>query len=257
MRPERMAELVARWVRFYTRDLPTELAERRGEEIDADVHDHIEHERAQGTGDRRIAFGILSRMVRGAAADASWRGHHAPRGHRSASRSAVRVVLGTALVLLLPMSMLLFGDLAWGPSDFALAGVLLMAIGLVREAVARNAPNTAYKAALGVAVGAAFMALFLMASVGIVGEDGDPADLMFLGVFAVGIVGAVVARFRAHGMARALFATAVAQALVAVIALIDGKHEAPISSVWEILGLNGLFAALFVGSALLFRRAAR
>jgi hypothetical protein len=54
-----------------------------------------------------------------------------------------------------------------------------------------------------------------------------------------------------------LLATALATGLVAVIALIAGKHEAPISSVWEILGLNGMFAALFIGSAWLFRHAAR
>ena len=58
-------------------------------------------------------------------------------------------------------------------------------------------------------------------------------------------------------MARALLATALAQALVAVIALIAGKHEAAISSVSEILGLNGIFVALFIGSAWLFRHAAR
>jgi hypothetical protein len=58
-------------------------------------------------------------------------------------------------------------------------------------------------------------------------------------------------------MARALLATALAQALVAVIALIAGKHEAPISSVPEILGLNGFFVALFIASAWLFRHAAR
>ena len=80
---------------------------------------------------------------------------------------------------------------------------------------------------------------------------------MYGGVLAVGIVGAVIARFRPQGMARALLAMALAQALVAVIALIAGKHQAPISSVFEIVGLNGLFVALFLGSAWLFRHAAR
>ena len=56
MTPERMAELVGRWVRFYTRDLPTAIAGRRVDEIDADLHDHIAHERANGTSDRGIAF---------------------------------------------------------------------------------------------------------------------------------------------------------------------------------------------------------
>ncbi len=45
-------------------------------------------------------------------------------------------------------------------------------------------------------------------------------------------------------------------ALVALIALIAGKHHSPVSSVSEILLLNGFFAALFLGSAWLFRRAA-
>ena len=89
------------------------------------------------------------------------------------------------------------------------------------------------------------------------GRTGDRANLMYVGVLAVGIVGAVIARFRPDGMARALLAMALAQALVAVIALIAGKHQAPISSVSEILGLNGLFVALFIGSAWLFRHAAR
>ena len=48
MTPERMAGLVARWARLYTRDLPTPVAERRVTEIDADLHDHISHERAEG-----------------------------------------------------------------------------------------------------------------------------------------------------------------------------------------------------------------
>jgi hypothetical protein len=59
------------------------------------------------------------------------------------------------------------------------------------------------------------------------------------------------ARFQPHGMARALFAAALAQALIA------GMHQYPGSSVVEILIVNGFFVALFVGSAWLFRHAVR
>ncbi len=59
------------------------------------------------------------------------------------------------------------------------------------------------------------------------------------------------------GMARALFATALAQASVAMIVLIAGMYQYPGGSAVEILGLNGFFVGLFVGSALLFRDAAR
>ena len=47
MTPERMAALVARWVRLYTRNVPPPIAERRIDEIDADLHDHVAHERAR------------------------------------------------------------------------------------------------------------------------------------------------------------------------------------------------------------------
>jgi hypothetical protein len=118
--------------------------------------------------------------------------------------------------------------------------------------LARNA----YRAAVGVALAAAFILVWLSLGVGIIGADGDPANMMYFGVLAVGIIGAIVARFRPPGMARALFATALAQALVAVIALIFGLGL-PWSPPVEILALNGFFVSLFVGSALLFRYAAR
>ena len=262
MTPERMAELVARWVRFYTRKLPTPIARRRADEIDADLHDQIAHERAHGTSDRRIALSILSRMVRGLAADASWRGEHstpekAMKNHKTASRSAMGIVLAVGFILSLPLlAMLITDSVAWGPVDFALAGALLVGIGLAYQVAARNAGNAAYRVAVAVALAAALLLVWANLSLGIVGETGDPADLMYGGVLVIGIIGAVIARFQPQGMARALLATALATAVVAVIALIAGKHEAPISSVWELLGLNGMFVALFIASALLFRRAA-
>jgi hypothetical protein len=57
-------------------------------------------------------------------------------------------------------------------------------------------------------------------------------------------------------MAGAMLATALAQALVTMIALISGIVPAH-NSASEIVGINGFFVALFIGSALLFREAAR
>ena len=99
--------------------------------------------------------------------------------------------------------------------------------------------------------------MWVIGAVGVIGTENDEANLMFGGVLAVGIFGALIARFQPHGMACALFATALAQALAAVIALIAGMHQLPGSSVVEILIMNGFFVALFVGSAWLFLYAAR
>ncbi|GAA1041875.1 hypothetical protein GCM10009557_66620 [Virgisporangium ochraceum] len=73
MTPERAADLTTRWVRWYTRRLPAPVAERLADEIRAGLRDHIAHERACGTSDRRTALSVLSRLVRGVAADTVWR----------------------------------------------------------------------------------------------------------------------------------------------------------------------------------------
>jgi hypothetical protein len=97
MTPERAAGLVTRWVRCYTRQLPAALAERRVDEINADLHDHIAHEQARGTSDRRIALSVVSRMVRGLAADAIWRGRIRP--WRQDLMKSFAAVLAAALAL--------------------------------------------------------------------------------------------------------------------------------------------------------------
>ncbi len=116
--------------------------------------------------------------------------------------------------------------------------------------------SSAYRSAVGIALATACILVWLSLGVGIIGKDGDPANLMYFGVLAVGIVGALIARFRPHGMARALFAMALAQALVAAIALI-ARLGLPWSGPAEIVLLNGFFVTMFAGSAWLFRRAAR
>jgi hypothetical protein len=175
----------------------------------------------------------------------------------AAYRSTVRLTLGIGLVLLLPLAaMQVTDEVAWSPADFAVAGALLAGTGLTYGLAARKAASTTYRAAVGVALAAALLLVWLNLAVGIIGTENDPANLMYVAVLAVGIAGALVARFRPGGMALALAATALAQAAVAALALLLGLG-APYSPPAEILGVNGIFVALFGGSAWLFRRAAR
>ncbi|WP_412061519.1 hypothetical protein [Rubrivirga sp. IMCC45206] len=116
-------------------------------------------------------------------------------------------------------------------------------------------PTTFYRAGLGLAVFALLAVLWISGAVGIVGAEGDRADLLYVGALGVGVVGAVVARLRASGMVWAMGATAVAMMLAGVVALAAGLVPA-YNPAAEILGLSGLFATLFAGSAWLFGRAA-
>ena len=170
----------------------------------------------------------------------------------NAYRSVVGVALATAFILLIP----LLTAPAWTLADFVLAGALIFGTGLAFVLVAK-AGNIAYRAAVAVALAAALLLVWVTGAVGIIGSEDNNANLMYFGVLAVGIIGAIVARLRPHEMARALFATALAQASVAVIALIFGLGSGNPPGVLGILILNGFFVGLFVGSALLFRNAGR
>ncbi len=167
-------------------------------------------------------------------------------------RAVVGVALATAFILLIP----LLAAPAWSLADFVIAGALVFGTGLTYKLVAGKAGNIAYRAALGVALAAAFILVWVNLAVGVIGTSGDPANSMYIGVLFVGMIGAIIARLRPHGMVRALIAMALVQALVAAIALIAGLGY-PASPPLEILSVNGLFVALFVGSALLFGYAAR
>jgi hypothetical protein len=123
--------------------------------------------------------------------------------------------------------------------------------------LARNA----YRAAVGIALATALILIWMNLAVGLIGSEDNPANLLYGGVLAVGLIGVLIARFRPHGVARALFATAIAQALVPVIALIIWKPQVTsveaFLGVLGVFGVNGFFVMQFVGSALLFRYARR
>lgn len=115
-----------------------------------------------------------------------------------------------------------------------------------------NSHKTMYRLAMGLAIVSAFLLVWLSLGVGIIGKDGDPANRMYFGVVVVGIIGASLARLNPPGMSRTLIAMALAQALIALISGMGQQWSGPL----ELSLLNGIFIALFVSSAWLFRRAA-
>ena len=118
-------------------------------------------------------------------------------------------------------------------------------------------PSTARRAALALAVVTPLFLFWAIGAVGVIGAEGDSADLMYLAVFGVVVGGAAASRLEAPGMTRTMVAAAVAQGLVAVVALLRGEHEVPVTSVLEILGVNAMFVVLFATAALLFAFSAR
>lgn len=177
---------------------------------------------------------------------------------RSMRKSVLQVAFVTAVLLLIPLVAMQFsGEVNWTSMDFAVAGFLLFGSGMASALIARSTTLVAGRAAACIAVAAALMLIWVNLAVGIIGSENNPANLMYAGVVAIEVTGIAVARLRPRGMAYALFATALAQALVAAIALAGGLGAAEPPGRLGILVLNGFFVALFAASAWLFRRAAR
>jgi hypothetical protein len=140
-------------------------------------------------------------------------------------------------------------EVNWTVSDFVIAAALVGGMGLALELAVRVSGSRAYRAGAALALGGAFLLVWINGAVGIIGSEDEPVNLLFFGVPMVALVGAALARFRPRGMARAMMATAAAQVLVFVVVLVAGLGFAGPITVF--------FAALWLASAWLFETVAR
>lgn len=172
-------------------------------------------------------------------------------------RRMMLVALVTAGILLVPLVAMTFtSQVNWSAADFIAMGALLFGAGLAYVLVSRVVDRVVYRTAVGIAVLAGVLLVWLNLAVGIIAAPDHPANLLYAGVLAIVIGGAGIARFSAGAMAHVLFAAAFAQSLVPLVALFAWRpamSEPP--GIAGVFLINACFAALFVISALLFRRA--
>ncbi|MEO5565918.1 MAG: hypothetical protein ABIR05_04600 [Luteimonas sp.] len=158
---------------------------------------------------------------------------------------------GAAALFLVPLVAMQFTDeVAWTVADFVFCAVMLGLACGAYELGTRLSPNRWYRAGVAVAIVGGFMVVWVNAAVGMIGNEGNEYNLLFLGAILVGAAGALIAWFRAAGMARALYATAIAHGLVSGYALVAG---------WDPRGalLSLVFVLPWLLSAGLFQKAAR
>jgi hypothetical protein len=154
-----------------------------------------------------------------------------------------------AFVLLLPFVAMQFTrEVAWTVGDFIFAGLMIGVVGLAIELTVRATPNRAYRAAIGFALAASFLTIWINGAVGLIGSEDNPFNRLFLGVILLALLGAALAGFRAGGMALATAAAAAAQLLLSVFGAFTDLRGGILSA---------LFAGLWLMSAALFRRAAQ
>lgn len=143
-------------------------------------------------------------------------------------------------LLLLPLVAMQFTrEVDWDGRDFAVMAVLLgLACGTFELAL-RLSDSPAYRAGFGIAAVGGFLLVWVNLAVGMIGSEQNPYNLWFGAVLATGLVGALLARFRAAGMVRVLLATALVQAAVSGVALAIGGDAlgAWLSGLWILFWL--------------------
>ena len=103
--------------------------------------------------------------------------------------AAIRIALATGFLLLLPLLAMQFtNEVVWDVADFIVAGVLLFVTGLTYKLAAIKVGNIVYRSAVGLALTAAFILIWVNGAVGIIGSENNDANLMYGGVFGVFVV---------------------------------------------------------------------
>ena len=167
-----------------------------------------------------------------------------------------RWVLVTAALLAVPALLMAFNigvpdpgqgieRVNWGPMDFAMMGVLILGSCLLFEYASSRVASLAHRAAVGIAVLAGLGLIWINLAVGMM--DVENANLMYVLVLFVALVGAAIGRFEPREASIAMFATAGAHAIVAAIGLIANLGPTIVA--------DAFFVLAWVASGLLFRQA--
>ena len=121
---------------------------------------------------------------------------------------------------------------------------------------ATSTRNHRYRAGAAMALMTGFLVTWANGAVGIIGNEDNPANLLFFGVIAVAVAGSLIARFKAPGMVRTMAAAGLGQFVVPLIAMAIWSPAIDLGLVKTLL-FNAGFAGLWLVSAWLFRTASK
>ncbi len=129
----------------------------------------------------------------------------------------------------------------------AIAGLLITLI------FTRKAPAS-FKLACALGILPVILISWINGAVGIIGAEENPANLLFVGVFAAGLLPAVRSGFSPDGLSRAMLAAAAAQLTAAVIVALLAGFSHSIKMAAGMLAVNGCFAAIWAAAYVLLQR---
>lgn len=149
-------------------------------------------------------------------------------------------------------------EVQWSSEDYVIMASALAVMACIYEFATNVKRTSLYKYATVVALLAGFVLFWVNGAVGIIGSEDQSVNLLYAVVIVVLLIGAFYSKLEASGMALTLFATAVCQMIVPLVAL---AFWPPNTISWSpgvsgVFLLSGFFSVLFMISAWMFRRSA-
>ena len=132
---------------------------------------------------------------------------------------------------------------------FLIVGILLAAVCGTVELASRVSTNGLYQAGVALAAAGGFSLVFINLAVGIIGDEQDPRNLVFMAIPVVGFLGELIARFKAAVLVRLLVGMAAVQFFAMFLA--------PADLMSLMIPFTGIFVGLWLVCALLIRRSTR
>lgn len=144
----------------------------------------------------------------------------------------------------------------WSLEDYILAGALLWIVVTMMWLVTRRSLRLSYRAGAAIAVFTS-LAIFVSAgAVGIIGDEGNVANLLYLGALVLGFLGAFLSRFRADGLALTMTLVGAAIVLIGAGALVLKVGASGNAYPCDVIVATAAFSGAYFLSAWLFHRAA-
>src|ERR1051326_4856376 len=165
-------------------------------------------------------------------------------------KTILYVALGALAALMVPLvASRLVKDWNWSAGSFVFVYFVFFAVGMAFALIARKMGVWSYKVGVGVALFSGFgLAWSTMVHVA---DSGHPERFVYHSVLVVGLVGALVSRLKARGLAYTLFAMAATYAMIAVIL----PSGAPPDLARNMAMGHVVFVVMLIASGLLFRHA--
>ena len=231
------------WYALLLRMYPRPFRERFGDEMVQTFHDLCRERRAA----RRSLFGLALWIFFETSLEIVRENTtHMPQ----ILKTMLRVALGALAALMVPLvASRVVEGWNWSAGGFVFVYVLFFATGMAYALIAKKMNMWAYKVGVGLALVTGFA--FGWSNMVQVADSGHPENLVYYSVLVVGIVGALLARLQARGLAYTLFAMAATLALIVVVL----PSGAPPDLARNMAIGHGAYVVLLIASGLLFRHA--